>query len=56
MQPKEELFREGIMSPNVVDAAVLTMAISDSTVRNSAVYKHASGKFHDSTEEIYNQG
>lgn len=56
MQPKEELFREGIMSPNCVDAAVLTMAISDSVVRSNAVYKNGSGKFYDATETIYNHG
>jgi len=35
IQPKEELFREGIASPNCVDAAVLTMAISDTTIRSN---------------------
>lgn len=54
IQPKEELFREGLMSPNVVDAAVLTMVISDSTVRSNAVYKNNSGRFTDITNDIYN--
>lgn len=54
MQPKEELFREGMMSPNVVDASVLTMAIPDSTVRNNAIYK--TGRFYDATEDIYKNG
>ncbi len=56
IQPKEELFREGIMSPNCVDAAVLTMAIPDSVVRNSAVYKQQGGQFYDSMTDIYNNG
>lgn len=56
IQPKEELFKDGIMSPNVVDAAVLTMAISDSVVRNNSVYKNNGGHFHDATEAIYNNG
>ncbi len=56
IQPKEELFREGIMSPNVVDAAVLTNAISDSVVRNNAIYKNNTGKFYDKMDDIYQQG
>jgi hypothetical protein len=56
IQPKEELFKEGIMSPNVVDAAVLTMAISDSVVRNNAVSKQRGGQFHDLMDDIYNHG
>lgn len=54
IQPKEDLFRDGIMSPNCVDAAVLTMAISDSVVRNNAIYKNTGGRFHDSMIDIYN--
>lgn len=56
IQPKEELFREGVMSPNVVDAAVLTMAIPDSVVRNSATYKQGARPFYDQTDEIYKHG
>lgn len=56
IQPKEELFREGLMSPNVVDAAVLTMAISDNMVRNNAVYQNKRGQFYDKMEDIYEQG
>lgn len=33
IQPKEELFKDGIPSPNCVDAAVLTMVINDKNVR-----------------------
>ena len=51
IQPKEELFREGIMSPNCVDAAVLTQAISDTAIKNNRVSK---GKpFYDHTEELW---
>lgn len=56
IQPKEDLFREGLMSPNCVDAAVLTMAISDSVVRNNSVYKQYGGDFHDIMDDIYNHG
>jgi hypothetical protein len=56
IQPKEDLFREGIMSPNCVDAAVLTMAIPDSVVRNNSVYKNMGGNFHDKMLNIYDNG
>lgn len=56
IQPKEELFREGIMSPNVVDAAVLTMAVSDSVIRNNSVYKNMGGKFYDMLDDVYKHG
>jgi len=55
IQPKEELFREGLMSPNCVDAAVLTMVISDSVVRNNSIIKGNGGKFYDKMTEIYEQ-
>lgn len=54
IQPKEELFKEGLMSPNVVDAAVLTMAVSDSTIKNTRVVKMMQGReFHDITNKIW---
>ena len=56
LQPKEELFKDGIMSPNVVDAAVLTMAVPDSTVRNNAIYKTRGGQFYDKMDTIYENG
>lgn len=56
IQPKEELFKDGIMSPNVVDAAVLTMAIPDTMVRSNAVYKNSGGQFYDKMDDIYKQG
>lgn len=53
IQPKEELFREGILSPNVVDAAVLTMAISDSTIRNTRTIRHNGNKFQDKMLDVW---
>lgn len=54
IQPKEELFREGIMSPNCVDAAVLTMVIDDQAVKSQRVLKANRGKgFHDATEAMW---
>lgn len=39
MQAKEELLREGLMSPNCVDAAILTQVINDSTIRSNKMVK-----------------
>lgn len=50
IQPKEDLFREGLMSPNCVDAAVLTMAVSESTLKN----RNLQGRpFYDVNDDIY---
>lgn len=55
IQPKEELFREGISSPNCVDAAVLTQVIDDNAVRSNRIFKaNYHRPFKDSTIEIYN--
>jgi len=51
IQPKEELFKDGIASPNVVDAAVLTQAISDTSIRSDRQFKNLQGHFHDQTNE-----
>lgn len=56
MQPKEDLFREGIMSPNCVDAAVLTQVINDNTIRSNRLTKSRGGGFSDSTLEIWKNG
>jgi hypothetical protein len=57
IQPKEELFREGIASPNCVDAAVLTMAMSDNLIRSNQMIKLNKGRpFHDRTIEIWRNG
>ena len=54
IQPKEDLFKDGIASPNCVDAAVLTMAVSEQAVKNKA---HTLNRpFYDQSKEIYEQG
>lgn len=54
IQPKEELFRDGIASPNCVDAAVLTMVIGDRTIRNARVVRQMQGReFGDVTHKIW---
>ena len=54
IQPKEELFREGIMSPNCVDAAVLTQVIDNSTITKNRIIKRNGGRpFKDATEAIW---
>ncbi len=54
IQPKEELFREGIASPNCVDAAVLTMAIPDASIRTAKIIKMNRGvPFRDKTQEMW---
>lgn len=53
IQPKEELFREGISSPNCVDAAVLTMAISEQAIRSNRILKNQGGQFHDKMVEVW---
>ena len=54
IQPKEDLFREGIKSPNCVDAAVLTQYLSESAVRGARMV--GSSQFYDATDEIYKHG
>lgn len=51
IQPKEELFKEGIMSPNCVDAAVLTMAVSEGAGKNKTIMNRP---FYDAMTDIYN--
>ena len=54
IQPKEDLFREGIASPNCVDAAVLTMVVGDKSIKNAHVMKYMQGRpFHDETNRIW---
>ena len=54
IQPKEDLFRENISSPNVVDAAVLTMVLSDTTIKSNKMIKYNRGKeFYDQTTKIW---
>lgn len=53
IQPKEDLLKEGILSPNVVDAAVLTMCVTDLTIKNTRAIKHQGNVFVDKTIEIW---
>lgn len=52
IQPKEELFREGIMSPNVVDAAVLTQYIADTAIKSAKILR-SGNQFQDKMIEIW---
>lgn len=54
IQPKEDLFREGIMSPNCVDAAVLTQVIKETAIQGARLMR--TKQFYDQTEEIYKHG
>jgi len=54
IQPKEDLFREGIPSPNCVDAAVLTQVIKPTAIRSSRAIKARAGQpIHDVTDRIW---
>ena len=54
IQPKEELFREGIASPNCVDAAVLTMVIADKNIKSQRIIKANKGKpFYDEMDDVW---
>lgn len=57
IQPKEELFKEGISSPNCVDAAVLTQVASDAIIRGAKQFKSIKqGVFKDQTISIWRDG
>jgi hypothetical protein len=58
IQPKEDLFREGIPSPNVVDAAVLTQVLTQSAVQSQrAVRYHQGVPAYDLMDKIWrNEG
>ena len=51
IQPKEELLKEGITSPNCVDAAVLTQYVSDNAVKSERRIK--THNFYDKNVEIW---
>lgn len=53
IQPKEELFKEGILSPNCVDAAVLTQCVTDTTIKNTRMRIHNGNAFQDKMIEIW---
>jgi len=56
IQPKEELFKDGIASPNCVDAAVLTQVINDQMIRTNRQIKSMGGQFKDSMVEVWKGG
>jgi hypothetical protein len=53
IQPKEELFKDGMLSPNVVDAAVLTMAASDTTIKSARTMKYQGNQFQDKMLDVW---
>lgn len=53
IQPKEDLFKDGILSPNCVDAAVLTQYVTETTIRAKRLFKQRGGVFHDITKDIW---
>ncbi len=54
IQPKQELFKEGLASPNCVDAAVLTQVIENSTILKEKMIKRNGGRpFYDATDSIW---
>jgi len=54
IQPKEDLFSEGIASPNCVDAAVLTMCIADKNIKSQRIIKANRGKaFYDEMDSVW---
>ena len=57
IQPKEELFREGLMSPNCVDAAVLTQVINENIIKSNRIMKANGGRpFVDKMSDVWNNG
>lgn len=55
IQPKEELFRQGMMSPNCVDASVITQAITSSQIKSHRIMTQNQGRqFKDITIDIWN--
>ena len=53
IQPKEQLFKVGLSSPNCVDAAVLTQFVSDSTIRSQKLMKQRGAVWTDKTIDIW---
>jgi hypothetical protein len=52
IQPKEELFKQGFASPNVVDAAVLTQIVSQQAIKQQHVMRARGRTFYDSMSDI----
>ena len=54
IQPKEDLLKEGLSSPNCVDAAVLTQVIKSETIKKEKIIKMNRGHaFYDQTDDIW---
>lgn len=53
IQPKEDLFRDGLMSPNCVDAAVLTQVINENMIKQNRVLKNNGGRFIDKMKTVW---
>jgi hypothetical protein len=54
IEPKENLFKRGIKSPNVVDAAVLTQFISETAIKNNQSLRQRQGVFFDRMANMMN--
>lgn len=52
LQPKEQLLRKGLPSPGVADAAALTFAVSDSSIKNAKLRKTRYGYFYDAMDSM----
>lgn len=53
IQPKEDLLKEGILSPNVVDASILTQCVTDTTIKNTRAIQHQGNTFQDKMLDIW---
>ena len=54
IQPKEDLLKDGISSPNVVDAAMLTMVVNDYAIKSARIVKRMGGREQfDITDKIW---
>lgn len=56
IQPKESLLRLGILSPNVVDAAVLSLYVTDNAIKNQRIMRGRGAVFQDRMVEIWQYG
>lgn len=55
IQSKEEILRQGLSSPNCVDAAVLTQFIKSETIKKEKFIKMNRGReFHDQMTDVWN--
>lgn len=53
IEPKENLFKRGLKSPNVVDAAVLTQFVSDTAIRSAKTLQRNNGQFYDKMIDVW---